>query len=238
MIVIKRLLSIPIFWDYVQLVFGAMRFKKELYLSKLQRPGKLLDFGCANGHIAEIFSAFDYHGIDIDPIAIEAAERRFHDRPNMHFIAADLCTRPFPPDEFEHILFACTIHHLDDETLRRLLEELHYCIKPSGVIHLFDLVRQENDGWSQKLMRRLDQGRYTRTLLQVVSLVESLDLFHCGEPSLHTPYGALLRDCDVFYMRLGKGTHVPSHDVFARPQVHTESPAEHRPVDSTPTPPI
>jgi SAM-dependent methyltransferase len=164
-----------------------------------------------NGHIAEIFSAFDYHGIDIDPVAIEAAGRRFRDRPNMHLIAADLCTRPFPPDEFDHILFACTIHHLDDESLRRVLEELHYCMKPDGVIHIFDLVRQEKDGWSQKLMRRLDQGKYTRTVPQIIASVESLDLFHRGDPSLYTPYGALFSYCDVLYMPLGKRAILGSH---------------------------
>jgi SAM-dependent methyltransferase len=204
MTVIKRLLAFPVFWDYVQLVLGATRFKRELYLSKLHPPGKLLDFGCADGHIADTFSEFDYHGVDIDPVAIEAAKRRFRDRPNMHFIAADLCTRPFPPDEFDNILFACTIHHLDDDSVLRLLKELHYCMKPEGIIHIFDLVRQDKDGWSQKLMRRLDQGRYTRTLPQIVSLVESLGLFHRGELSLHMPYGALLRDCEVLYMPLEK----------------------------------
>ena len=55
----------------------------------------------------------------------------------------------FSPDEFDEILFACTIHHLDDERLLCLLKELHYCMKPDGVIHVFDLVRQEKDGWSQ-----------------------------------------------------------------------------------------
>ena len=92
----------------------------------------------------------------------------------MHFIAADLCDRPFPPDEFEESLFACTIHHLDDESLLCLLKELHYCMKPDGILHVFDLVRQEKDGWSQKLMRRLDPGKSTRTLPQIVSLIESL----------------------------------------------------------------
>jgi SAM-dependent methyltransferase len=204
--VLKRLLSVPILWDSVQSVLGAMKFKRELYLSKLHPPGKLLDFGCADGHIADAFAGFDYYGVDIDPVAIEAAKRRYRDRPNMHFIAADLCTRPFPADEFDEILFACTIHHLDDERLLSLLKALHYCMKPGGTIHVFDLVRQDKDGWSQNLMRRLDQGKYTRTLPQIVSLIESLGLFHCGEPSFHAPYGALLRDCDVLYMPLRKRT--------------------------------
>ena len=84
--------------------------------------------------------------MDIDAVAIEAAKQRFRDRPNMHFVAADLCTRPFPADEFDEILFACTIHHLDDESLMSLLKEMHYCPKPDGVIHVFDLVRQDTAG--------------------------------------------------------------------------------------------
>jgi SAM-dependent methyltransferase len=204
MSVFRRLLAIPTFWDFVQMILGATRFKRELYRSKLHPPGKLLDFGCADGFLADTFSAFDYYGVDIDPVAIAAAQRRFHDRPNMHFIAADLRSRPFPAEEFDHILFACTIHHLDDASLLGLLAELHYCLKPAGAIHVFDLVRQEKDGWSQKLMRRLDQGKHTRTLSQIVVLVESLGLFRCGEPSLHTPYGQLLRDCDVAYFALEK----------------------------------
>ena len=144
----------------------------------------------------------------------------------MHFIAADLCARPFPPDEFDEILFACTIHHLDDESLLCLLKELHYCMKPDGVIHVFDLVRQEKDGWSQKLMRRLDQGKYTRTLPQILSLIESLGLFHCGEPSFHTPYGALLRDCDVVYMPLRKKTRGQTIDPSSLSEDRTVSVAE------------
>jgi SAM-dependent methyltransferase len=206
---VKRLLSVPFFWDSVQSVLGATRFKRKLYLSKLRPPGKLLDFGCADGHIADAFIEFDYYGVDIDRVAIEAASRRFRDRPNMHFIAANLSSRPFPPAEFNEILFACTIHHLDDEQLRNLLTELNYCLKPNGVIHVFDLVRQDSDGWSQKLMRRLDQGKYTRTFPQIVSLIESLGLFDRGEPSFHTPYGALLRDCDVVYLPLR--SKVPGH---------------------------
>ena len=201
---IKAILSIPPLWDFVQAVLGANQFKRKLYFSKLHPPSKLLDFGCADGHIADAFSEFDYYGVDIDPVAIEAARRRYSDRPNMHFIAADLCDRPFPPGEFDEVLFACTIHHLADEDLQGLLKELHYCTRPDGVIHIFDVVRQEKDGWSQKLMRRLDQGKYTRTLPQIVSLVESLGIFHCGETSLHTPYGALLKDCDVVYLPLRK----------------------------------
>jgi SAM-dependent methyltransferase len=201
---IKALLSIPLIWDLVQRVLGANEFKRELYLSKLHPPLKILDFGCADGHIADMFSAFDYHGVDIDPVAIEAAQKRFRHLPNMHFVAADLCDRPFKEGEFDAIVFAGTIHHLDDGQLRKLLPELDYCLKPDGVIHVFDLVRQKKDGWSQKLMRRLDQGQFTRSLPEIISLIESPGMLECGDASLHTPYGALVRDCDVVYMQVRK----------------------------------
>jgi SAM-dependent methyltransferase len=82
-------------WDYVQDVQGAPKFKRELYRSKLHPPAKSLEFGCANGHLADAFTEFDYYGVDLHPDAIEAAKRRFETRPGVHFLAADLRTRPF-----------------------------------------------------------------------------------------------------------------------------------------------
>jgi SAM-dependent methyltransferase len=57
-------------WNLVQNILGCPDFKSNLYRSVLRPPGRLLDFGCANGHIAEVFLEFDYYGIDIDPDAI------------------------------------------------------------------------------------------------------------------------------------------------------------------------
>jgi SAM-dependent methyltransferase len=201
---LTSIISTPWIWDIIQSVMGGPEFKRKLYRSGLQPPGRLLDFGCANGHLADAFCEFDYYGVDLDPVAIAAAQRRFPDRPNIHFLAADLRTRPFPQDHFDETLFAGTVHHLDDELLRSLLEELHYCLKPGRTVHLFDPVFGERDRWSQKLMRWLDQGKYTRTLPQILAVVEPLGLFECGEPSFHAPFGALLQDCDFVYLPLKK----------------------------------
>jgi SAM-dependent methyltransferase len=161
--IVTNLMSLPGTWDLVQVVLGSPRFKRELYLSKLHPPGKLLDFGCANGHLSDAFEAFEYYGVDLDPEAITVAEQRHRDRPNLHFLAADLCTRPFSENFFDEVLFACTVHHLSDEMLRRLLIELHYCLKPGGVIHIFDPVFREPILWSHRVMRGLDQGKHPRT---------------------------------------------------------------------------
>ena len=53
-------------------------------------------------------------------------------------------------------------------------------------------------------MRRIDRGRYTRTLPEILAIVQPLRLFDAGEPSFHRPFGAILRDCDFLYLPLTK----------------------------------
>jgi len=191
-------------WDLVQQVLGAPDFKRNLYKSVLGPPGRLLDFGCATGHIADVFRDFDYYAVDIDPAAVEIARHRLPQRAAGHLLNADISSRPFPPDFFDDILFACTAHHVDDPTLKMILKELHFCLKPGGSIHLFDPVLQDSDGWQQKLMRRIDRGRYPRTVSQIEATVSSLSLFQLGKPTFHPPYGAAFQDCDFVYLQLRK----------------------------------
>src|ERR1700692_1516675 len=137
-------------WNLVQNVLGCPDFKSKLYRSVLRPPGRLLDFGCANGHIAEVFLEFDYYGIDIDPGAINAARDRFKAHSRAKFIAADIHSRPYESNYFDEILLAGTAHHLTDELFVSILRELHYCLKPGKAIHLLDPVLQEKDGWQPK----------------------------------------------------------------------------------------
>ena len=48
-------------WNLVQNVLGCPYFISKLYRSVLRPPGRLLDFGCANGDIAEVFLEFNYY---------------------------------------------------------------------------------------------------------------------------------------------------------------------------------
>jgi SAM-dependent methyltransferase len=201
---LTNLVSMPGPWTFVQKHLGAPQFKRELYRSKLGSPCRLLDFGCASGHLGDAFRDLEYYGVDLDPVAIAAAQRRFHDQPNMHFLARDIRDRPFPMEFFDAVLFACTAHHLDDTLLGSVLTELHFCLKSGGTLHFFDPVFHEPVSPSQMLMRRIDQGRHTRTLAQILAIVEPLELFEIGEFSYHPPYGALLQDCDFLYLSLKK----------------------------------
>jgi SAM-dependent methyltransferase len=191
-------------WNLVQNVLGCPDFKSNLYRSVLRPPGRLLDFGCANGHLAEVFLEFDYCGIDIDSGAINAAKESFKAHPSAKFLAADIHSRPYEPNFFDEILLAGTAHHLTNELFVSILGELHYCLKPGKAIHLIDPVLQEKDGWQSKFLRRLDRGRYARNLNEFMVLIDSLKLFEVGEPTFHTPYGSPIQDCDFVYVPLRK----------------------------------
>lgn len=196
--------SIPFVWNFGQKLLGAPAFKRDLYRSVLHPPGPLLDFGCATGHIADQFSEFDYYGIDLDSAAIESAKLRFRDVPNMHFLSADIHARPFPENKFREVLFAGTAHHLSDELFLSILRELHYCLAPGGVLHLFDPTKQIDQNWQARFLWRIEQGKFGRTVEQILGMVKSLDLFEVGPHTLHRPYGALIRTSDFVYVPLTK----------------------------------
>jgi len=191
-------------WDAIQTVLGAPDFKRELYTSVLgNERGRLLDFGCADGHIADAFSNFEYYGIDMDERFIQSAQQRFAGMKNMQFLCADLKSRPYGENFFDQILLAGTAHHLSDALYTDMLCELCYCLKPRGVIHVLDPVFQDKDRWQQRLMRRLDRGRFSRTTAQLIDLTPP-GRFEVGTPTWHVPYGALLQECDMVHIPLMK----------------------------------
>ncbi len=200
----NNLVAMPWLWNIVQRILGAPEFKKKLYRSVLHPPGKLLDFGCASGHLADAFADFNYVGLDIDPDTIRGASDRFKGVPNMKFVAADIFTRPFDEASFDEVLFACTVHHLTDTLLVGILRELAYVLKQGGILHIIDPVLQAKDGWSEKLLRRIDQGKFPRSPERIIELIKPLGLFEIGSPTFHPPYGALIQDCDFMHLALKK----------------------------------
>jgi len=162
--IIKKVVNIPFVWNTGQRIVGANPWKVLIYPSVFDTKGKILDFGCSIGNSTEAFLDFEYYGVDIDARAIEAARKRWRRYPNVHFEALDILAQPFKVDFFDHVLFACTAHHLTDEQLTPTLDVLLKFLNHGGQLHFYDVIRQPGkDRFTTRLIMQNDQGKNMRT---------------------------------------------------------------------------
>jgi len=168
---VKKVVNVPFVWNALQNVVGANPWKNAIYPSVFDSKGTLLDFGCSIGNGTGSFLDFQYCGVDVDAQAIAAARIRWRNHPNIRFECVDILRQPFGRDSFDHVLFACTAHHLADEYIAPTLDALLACLKPGGRLHFFDVIRQPGkDRFITRLIMHNDQGKHMRTKVDYESI--------------------------------------------------------------------
>jgi SAM-dependent methyltransferase len=197
---IDRIIGIPLVWNLVQNVLGYPEEKEAMYRTAIADGGKLLDFGCASGHLGRAFAGLDYVGVDSDEGVIVEARKRWSDQPRMRWVCANIFDRPFPNGDFDQVLIGCAVHHLSDEVLRPILGELAFCLRPGGRLHIFDPVYQDKDGFAPRLLRKLDRGKFTRTLDQIVAAVQATPLLEIQRTDILPAAESVWKDCDMGYI--------------------------------------
>lgn len=110
------------------------------------RPGdRVLDLGCGNGRLAEIFSApVNYLGIDNSQKLIKIAKARFKNRPDLKFKLGDLVDLKLGNERFDLVLLIAVLHHIPTKKLRlKILRDIHRLLNPGGrlVISTWNLWR-------------------------------------------------------------------------------------------------
>lgn len=163
--IINYLLRNQVLWNMSQAVFGDNEQKIKLYSSLVQKKGKLLDFGCANGNTFVAFKEMDYTGLDIDPIVIEHAKKLYGHYPNAKFICADILKNTLPKNHFESVLFAATGHHIPDADLFGIFSSLARVMKTNGRLYFVDMITDDNrNSLLLKIIMSLDQGKYHKDI--------------------------------------------------------------------------
>jgi len=174
--IIDLIIHSPKVWNYVQKFFGDNTQKMKLYRSVIVKPGKIMDFGCANGNTFPIFSDSKYYGCDIDENMINDAKEVYSKFRNAHFICCDINQHHFPTSEFDNILFALTGHHMDNRTLLKSFSSLSKLIKAGGTIHYFDSLNSPSkDHPITKALIKMDRGGHIRTIQEYANLRKQLD---------------------------------------------------------------
>lgn len=111
----------------------AFRVRRESLLRILGGGNdKLLDIGCGPGVMTQEITkqGWLYHGVDVAPGMIAAAQDRFKFDPRTHFQVGSIYTLPFPDNYFEVVVAMGVMEYLDDES--SALREMLRVLKPSG----------------------------------------------------------------------------------------------------------
>lgn len=180
----EALLDRPRFYRWVQNLLGARRLQRT-FLRRYVQPGggdRILDLGCGPGYLLEELHEVQYVGIDLNPAHIVEALRRYPGR--ARFFCQRLGTdEPLPKGPFDRVLAVGLLHHLDDESVRRLMGQAAAELAPGGRLVTIDCCfAPQQSFWSRWLVSR-DRGQFVRQPHQYEALARAA--FPSVESAVH-----------------------------------------------------
>lgn len=108
-----------------------------MFLEKYAQNGeKILDLGCGNGRLIELFlnKNVEYTGVDVSGKFIEISQKRY---PQGKFIVAPALNLPFPDNYFDAVYSLAVFHHIPSEDFRnQFLKEIKRVLAPNGILIL------------------------------------------------------------------------------------------------------
>jgi ubiquinone/menaquinone biosynthesis C-methylase UbiE len=167
----------PRLWLLMQNMIGGKKCKQALALQHYRGQKRVLEIGCSVGNISEAFCAFpeiEFTGIDIDPHAIDLAKVRFRDYPNFSFSVTSLEELSRQGKQFDYVLFAAMLHHVNDDDGLRLLCDAVKCTASGGQLVICEPeALKASDGWFLHFFySKFEQGNFLRFRGDLLSLVE------------------------------------------------------------------
>lgn len=112
---------------------------------------KVLDIGCGNGRLLQLFKDIDidYTGVDSSEKLIEIARQHY---PNKKFQLAEALKLPFPNNYFDKVYAIAVLHHIPSEELRlEFLREARRVLHSEGKMVLTVWNLWQWRGWGLNL---------------------------------------------------------------------------------------
>jgi len=166
-IIKQNLKQTEIGYDLIAKKFSETRkhFWRNLEFTKqyVKEGDKILDFGCGNGRLLELFAGkkIVYKGVDISQNLLELAKKKYpENRKDFIRISPDELSLPFSDKNFNSIYSVATFHHLPGKTYRKkVVRELYRVMKPEGwiIITVWNL-------WQRKYQRHLYKNWLNKTI--------------------------------------------------------------------------
>jgi len=186
-------------------IFGADTQKKRIYRGAFKPRYSVLDFGCSVGNTTGAFLDFDYLGYDIDSKAIQYAKRKWKNSPTVKFECGNILDGKIKANSLDFVLFAGTGHHINDEEIILIFNELIRILKPNGELWFFDILKPDSQSpLMVRILAKIDRGKYIRTMEQYKRILESLSDIRITESKIIKVVGALVPQEDYGFFRLEK----------------------------------
>lgn len=173
----KKLLRIPFVFDTYQTIVGAPRCQHD-FLSEyvhVKSGDRVLDIGCGTGaSVPHLPHDIDLTGIDISPDYIETAKRRYPRRGC--FLVADASDPNLEIGGPFDVAFAVgVLHHVSDNSARRLIEAALARLKPSGRLITIDPAFVDDQHLIDRFLVANDRGEFVRTREEMIELTSGLN---------------------------------------------------------------
>lgn len=146
-------------YDDIALLFSSTRqyIWKDIkpLLRFVKKNDNILDIGCGNGRLYQLFqeSSIHFSGIDISKELIGIARKQYADA---MFIISDMRNIPYEDADFDIVYAIASVHHLPRVGQLQTLQEVERILKTGG----FFIMTNWNflGRWTRK---RIERGRYT-----------------------------------------------------------------------------
>lgn len=169
----RRFLSFPAGYEMAQRFMGVPALR-HVFVDEYVRPfpgAKVLDLGCGPADIIDAFPEVDYLGVDISPAYIESARRHHGHRGRFEAMSADQLEAE--GESFDIIFSFGMLHHIDDETAKRVFRLARTLLKPGGRYVCYDPAFEKGQHPIARLVGILDRGNHVRYSEQYAALART-----------------------------------------------------------------
>lgn len=126
--------------------------KKAVELSKIWKPGKILDVGCGNCRNLIPFKKFDCYGIDFSENMIKEAKKYISKKNiKVSLKKADISKLPFKDKSFDYVISFASLHHLKNP--EDGIKEIYRVLKFGGKAYISE--------WNKMQLRFLFKRKET-----------------------------------------------------------------------------
>ncbi|HVJ85175.1 MAG TPA: class I SAM-dependent methyltransferase [Caulifigura sp.] len=158
---VRSLANVPRLFDALRWILeGGYRGHHRVVRTLAAAPGRVLDLGCGTGIYSPFFSPDGYLGVDISPDYIAAARAKY---PAHQFEVCDATGVNLPGASFDACMISGVLHHLDDDTAGRVIQEAARLVRPGGSVVIWEDVPAPWWNAVGHLIHRLDLGNFIRS---------------------------------------------------------------------------